>query len=87
VDVWTVFQHRVLAEVFDSREALPYDTLAQQLGLDSPTRAANLLVTAKRTYARLLRAAVAEYELDADKIDQEIAELRDLLSRSNSPHA
>jgi DNA-directed RNA polymerase specialized sigma24 family protein len=85
MDVWTVFQERILAGIFTGREPIPYETLAQNLHLKSPTQAANLLTTAKRTYARLLRAAIAEYELGAggdDAIDAEIADLRNILSCS-----
>ena len=46
----------------------------------SSAQAANLLVTAKRMYARLLRLAVGEYESDPDAIDHEIADLRRLLA-------
>jgi len=80
MDVWTVFQERLLADLFAGRPPIPYETLAQNLHLKSPTQAANLLTTAKRTYARLLRAAVAEYEIESDAIDSEITELHDFLS-------
>jgi hypothetical protein len=81
-DVWAVFEGRVLAEVFGAGEAVSYEELARRGKLKSPTQAANLLVTAKRMYARLLRAAVAEYELNLDDVDREIAELREMLSGS-----
>jgi hypothetical protein len=92
MDVWTVFEGRVLAEIFGGTlnaasaitNVVSYETLAQQLNLESPTQAANLLITAKRTYARLLRAAVAEYEFDPESIDAEITELREILARSGS---
>jgi len=74
-DVWHVFESRILAELFEGRDPIPYEKLAVDLQLGSPSQAANLLVTGKRMYARLLRSAIAEYEmLDAD-IDAEISEL------------
>ena len=83
-DVWTVFEGRLIAEVFENREPVPYEKLAADLKLGSPTQAANLLVTGKRMYARLLRKAVGEYESDASEIDQEILELQGILRRGIS---
>jgi DNA-directed RNA polymerase specialized sigma24 family protein len=79
-DVWRVFEARVLSEIFREAPVAPYETLAAELKLSTPAQAANLLVTAKRTYARLLRAAVAEYEAAPEDIDAEIADLRRILS-------
>lgn len=84
-DVWAVFEGRVLAEIFDDRPPTPYEELAARFGLKSPAQAANLLVTAKRTYARLLRTAVAEYEPDEARIDAEIADLRRILGQAPPP--
>ena len=81
-DVWIVFEGRVLAEVYGKGEVVSYEDLARQVNLGSPTQAANLLVTAKRMYARLLRAAVAEYELDFEQVDAEITDLRGMLAGS-----
>ena len=79
-DVWAVFEGRILGEVFGTGRVIPYEELAAGLGLESPSQAANLLVTAKRMYARLLRLAVGEYEADLGAIDAEIADLRRVLA-------
>ncbi|HVS71739.1 MAG TPA: hypothetical protein VHQ47_10835, partial [Phycisphaerae bacterium] len=79
-DVWAVFQTRILAPIYDNTQPPDYATLAKTLGLASPTQAANLLVTAKRLYARLLRTAIAEYERDDAAIDDELLSLHDALA-------
>jgi len=79
-DIWTVFEGRMLAEFFENQPPISYETLAAQLGLRSPTQAANLLVTAKRLYARMLRVAVNEYEHDEANIEAEIADLQNTLA-------
>jgi len=88
-DIWAVFEGRILAEVFgnaaDGSTLTSYETLARTLKLDSPAQAANLLVTAKRMYARLLRAAVAQYERHPEDIDAEITDLRRLLQTPPGP--
>ncbi len=81
-DIWSVFEGRVLAEVFENRTVSSYETLASELDLASPTQAANLLVTAKRMYSRLLKKAIGEYEPAAGVAD-EIAELRAILRRGS----
>jgi hypothetical protein len=83
-DVWTVFEGRVLAEIFEDQEPVPYEKLAETLELGSPTQAANLLVTGKRLYARLLRVAVSEYERGDADVEAEIAELRAILGRARA---
>lgn len=80
LDVWRVFEGRILAEVFDEGPVVGYEALAIELKLKSPAQAANLLVTAKRMYARLLRAAVAEYESTEEGIEAELAELQKCLA-------
>src|SRR6201999_3451227 len=60
-DVWGVFETRVLDPMLHDAEPLGYDELVKRFGLTSPTQASNLLVTGKRTFARVLRALVAEY--------------------------
>jgi hypothetical protein len=86
-DVWAVFEGRILAEVFGKGRVVPYEELAAGLKLESPSQAANLLVTAKRMYARLLRLAVGEYETDPDAIDAEIADLRRILAADDSENS
>jgi len=80
MDIWMVFDGRILAEIFGTQAVISYDELARRAHLTSPTQAANLLVTAKRMYARLLRAAVAEYELNVENVELEIAELRQMVA-------
>jgi hypothetical protein len=81
-DVWLVFEERVLAGIRGVRKPIAYDLLAQRLHLPTPTSAANLLVTAKRMYERLLRSAVAEYVRNPADIDEEIRDLRRILAES-----
>jgi RNA polymerase sigma-70 factor (ECF subfamily) len=79
MDIWGVFEGRVLAEALQERP-LAYEALAERYGLRSPAQAANLLVTAKRMYARLMRSAVGEYERDEAEVDEEIRDLRRILA-------
>jgi len=80
VDIWMVFDERIVAAAFEHKSPTSYEELANRLNLISPAQAANLLVTGKRMYARILRAAVAEYVLESDQVDDEIMELQQILA-------
>lgn len=82
-DVWEIFDCRVLRPALQDTAAPPYDQLVERFGLESPTQASNLLVTAKRMFARMLREVVAEYSADSKEVDGEIADLRSILSRAD----
>jgi hypothetical protein len=80
-DVWRVFEARMLCPIMDGAQLVPYERLIDELKLADMAAAANLLVTAKRTFTRALRSVIGEYEKDKDRIDDEIRELRAALSR------
>ena len=77
---WNVFDCRVVAPILEGAEPLPYEQLVQRFGFKSPTEASNALVTAKRMFVRALHAVVAEYAGDKSRADEEIHELRAILS-------
>lgn len=81
-DVWGIFQTRVLDPMLKDAPPLEYDDLVKRFGLTSPTQASNLLVTGKRTFARILRSLVAEYSKEDADIDEEIASLTQILSQA-----
>ncbi|MBN2292491.1 MAG: sigma-70 family RNA polymerase sigma factor [Pirellulales bacterium] len=83
MDVWNVFDARLFGPVLRGSEPMDYDELVERFGLTSPSQAANLLVTAKRMFARVLRAVVAEYASNDEEIEAEIAELKSILAGNN----
>ncbi len=76
-DVWEIFDCRVVGPAFRSTTPVSYDQMIERLGLPTPLHASNLLTTAKRMFARVLRAVTAEYAEDKEQVEDEI---RDLLS-------
>jgi DNA-directed RNA polymerase specialized sigma24 family protein len=82
MDVWGVFECRLLGPLLNSAEPVEYDELVAKLGLQSPSQASNLLITAKRMFARLMRAVVGEYALGPAEIESEIGELMEILGRA-----
>ena len=84
-DVWGVFESRVLAPILEGAPAADYSELVTRFGFRSPSQASNVLATAKRMYARVLRSVVAEYARDDGEIEEEIRDLRAILSGSRKP--
>jgi len=79
-EVWGIFECRVLEPVLSGAEPAGYDELVERFGLQSPSQASNVLITAKRMYARTLRSVVGEYAYDDGEIESEIEELREVLA-------
>ncbi len=83
-DVWGVFQARILMPCIHGAPPLPYDQLVARFGLRSPEHASNVLMTAKRMFARALRAVVGDYATDAGEVEREIADLRAILTSAGA---
>lgn len=81
-DLWGVFQCRLVDPLLKGVPPVDYEGLVERFGLTSPAQASNVLVTAKRMYARALRSVVAEYASDEEEIELEIRDLQEILARS-----
>ncbi len=75
-DVWSIFSSRLLDPMLGGDKPEPYDALVARLGLRSPSQASNLLVTAKRMFARHLRQAVCDTVGDPAQVEEELEELK-----------
>lgn len=81
-DVWGVFEERVLVPIAHDTAPAPYEALVRRHGLASPTAAYNLLLTAKRLYARCLESVVGEYAAGPHAAAREVADLHAVLQRA-----
>ena len=79
-DIWGVFESRILAPTLHGTEPTPYEQLVEQFGFDSPAQATNVTITSKRMFQRVLRSVVGEYARAESAIDEEIADLLQILS-------
>lgn len=80
-DLWGVFQCRLVQPLLTGAPPLRYERLVEQFHLTSPAQASNVLISAKRMYARTLRAVVAEYASDAEDTEAELRDLRGILAK------
>ncbi len=83
-DVWEVFQTRIVEPILNGQPEVPYEELVARFGLKSPVVAFNLLVTGKRMFERHLRSIIGAYAADESKIDEEMADLRRILSEAGA---
>ena len=83
-DVWGVFESRLLRPILDQVAPEPYDRLVERFGFASPAQASNVLITAKRMFARVLTSVVREYARDEGDVAAEITELRAILSGADA---
>lgn len=80
--VWKIFQVRLLRPALEGVEPLPYPDVIAQFGFKSPAQATNALASAKRMFARHLRAVVAQYESGDAAVRAELEGLRLFLTRA-----
>ena len=82
MDVWGVFECRLLDPLLNATEPVEYEAMVERFGFQSPSQASNILITAKRMFARLMRSVVGEYALGNEEIESEIRELMEVLART-----
>ena len=82
IDIWGVFQGRVLSAMLEDLPETGYQELIERFGFESPTQAFNTLNTAKRMFKRHLRAVIAEYTRDDREVEEELRELKERLLRA-----
>jgi DNA-directed RNA polymerase specialized sigma24 family protein len=80
-DVWSVFECRILGPLLHNSEPVEYDELVQRFGFQSASQASNVLITAKRMFARIVRGVIGRYASN-DEIDSEVRQLHEVLRAS-----
>jgi hypothetical protein len=73
---WELFKARILDPALNEDAGLPYPVIIERLRFDSPAQASNMLTTAKRQFARILRSIVAEYAGEGVDVESEMADLK-----------
>jgi DNA-directed RNA polymerase specialized sigma24 family protein len=79
-DLWDVFQFRVLDPILNDAPPPPYEAMLDRFGFSTATQACSAVLTARRTFARVLRELIAQYAGDDAGVDEEIDDLYRILS-------
>jgi DNA-directed RNA polymerase specialized sigma24 family protein len=82
LDIWGVFDGRILAAVLEEAPETDYGELIRRFGFKSPSHAFNALNTAKRMFKRHLQAVVGEYARGDKEVEEELGELKKRLLRA-----
>lgn len=80
LDIWQIFRCRLLDPILEGTPAVPYKELVTKFDLQTPSQAANLYLTARRMFNRILRSVVRDTVTDEGDIDAEIAILKAIFS-------
>jgi DNA-directed RNA polymerase specialized sigma24 family protein len=81
-DLWTLFEHRVLRPTLYGVDPTPYEQLVPQLRLESAAQASNVLVTAKRMFARMVRGVLSESAENEEEVEEDLRDLGRYLGTS-----
>jgi DNA-directed RNA polymerase specialized sigma24 family protein len=80
MDVWHVFHRRLVMPAADGTRVAAYEDLVREFGLRTPHQAANLLISAKRLFARKLEQVVLEEAGPGADVDEELSDLMQTLA-------
>lgn len=78
---WELFKDRVVNPILHGETPTPYAKLVVRLGFSSPLKAASALFAVKKLFVRDFRAVIQKYVVDEGAVDDEIGELRAILSQ------
>jgi RNA polymerase sigma-70 factor (ECF subfamily) len=81
LDVWGVFDCRVLRPALEGSEPAEYEHVVKRFGVRSPTQLWNAVRTGKLLFARVLRSVVAEYAESDEELEAELGDLRAICAR------
>jgi RNA polymerase sigma-70 factor (ECF subfamily) len=82
MDIWGVFEGRLLSAVLEDSPETDYEELIQRFGFKSPSHAFNALNTAKRMFKRHLHSVISEYAHGDREVEEELRELKARLLRA-----
>ncbi len=81
---WNVFEARVLRPMMEGKPPPTLHVLSARYGIPDESRAANMIVTVKRTFRKCLRLHIRQMVDSEDDVEDEIADLMQALSASGA---
>jgi len=79
---WHIFRDKVLLPTLKSEESQPMKAIGARYGVESESRAFNMLLTVKRRFKAALRRNLANTVLTEEDVDEEWSDLLKLFDRS-----
>lgn len=77
---WEVFRRKILLPIFDGAEEPLLSKVCEECGIASEKQASNMLITVKRRFAVLVRRILRQHVRSDSQVDEEFAELLEILA-------
>jgi hypothetical protein len=81
---WEVFRAKVLAPIIESVEPPSLAEICTQQGVDSESKASNMIVTIKRRFRTVLKRFLRQFVRSESQVEDELKELLEILSKSGA---
>ena len=83
---WHIFHDRILEPIMDKTELPSMTEICRRYGIDSETKASNMMVTVKRRFQTVLRNHLRSLVVSEDQVDEELAEIMQFLPKIAQDH-
>ena len=81
---WKVFYAKVLLPIFDNVEAPPLTEICKKYGVDTESRASNMILSIKRRFRSVLKHHLRQLVQSDSEADEEFSELFKILSKGST---
>lgn len=81
---WQVFHAKILAPIIGSAAPLSLTDICTKYGVDSESKASNMVVTVKRRFRAVLRHCLRKFVQSDSEIEEELSELIEILSKNTA---
>ncbi|MHC4627021.1 MAG: RNA polymerase sigma factor, partial [Planctomycetota bacterium] len=84
---WHVFGDRVLDPIMDQTDPPSMKEICRKYGIESETKASNMMVTVKRRFQAALKGHLRSLVASEEQVDEELAEIMRFLPKMAQDHA
>ena len=84
---WHIFYDRILEPIMEKTEPPSMTEICRRYGIDTETKASNMMVTIKRRFQTALRSHLRSLVVSEDQVDEELAEIMRFLPKIAQDHA
>lgn len=81
---WQVFHAKVVAPIVDSTQTPSLSAICKKYGVESESRASNMIVTVKRRFRAVLERCLRQYMQSDSDVEDEFNDLLEILSKSGA---
>ena len=78
---WHIFYDRILEPIMEKTEPPSMTEICRRYGIDTETKASNMMVTIKRRFQTALRSHLRSLVVSEDQVDEELAEIMRFLPK------